>query len=221
MLDSAPITEELAPSMQQEHPFPSLHGLGGRQLINPLKHCMIYSPWWLQCSTQAGKERQADWLGISQPVMSSWPGVWTGPAQHIQVFSAGSIFSSSCFLTRPRGSTLIHPPLYGYMLQSPTSTRAESTGISPLRPAASSPCECALHSCQRFTSPTQILWLPQKQYNKEPSVTSQRDLLLIFGKSFEKMPMCHTNYTTGNRRKGPKGALRCPHGAVFSAVTWA
>lgn len=32
--------------------------------------------------------------------------VRTDHAQHIQVFSAGSIFSSSCFLTWPRGSTL-------------------------------------------------------------------------------------------------------------------
>lgn len=132
--------------------------------------------------------------------LSAWGLYWvrTGHAQHIQVFSAGSIFSSSCFLTWPRSSTLIHPPLYGYMLQSPTSTRAESAGISPPRPAAYFPCECALQSSQRFTSPTQIPQLPQKQYNKEPSETSQRDLLLIFSKEF-----CTQESPT-------RGMKRCP-----------
>lgn len=113
---------------------------------------------------------------------------------------------------------------YSHLLR----TRAESAGISPLRPAGSSPHECALQSCQRFNSPTQIPWLPQKQY-KEPSVTSQRDLLLIFWKRFctqespaRGMKRCPCAYKLHhrNRRKGPKGALRCLT-KQFSAVTWA
>lgn len=95
-----------------------------------------------------------------------------------------------CFLTWSRGSTLIHPHLYGYMLQSPTSTRTEGAGISPLRAAASSPCECALQSCQRFTLTSQIPQLPQKQHNKESFVTSQRDLLLIFWKVLHPGKSC-------------------------------
>lgn len=173
---------DLALSMQQEHPFPSLHGLGGRQLIHPINHLQIYSSGWLQCSTQAGKERPADWLSTWHHVRSSAWGVdWvrTDHAQHIQVFSAGSIFSLSCFLTWPRGSTLFIDTCYSHLVPPGLSLQEFLPwDQQPLLP------EYALQSCQRFPSPTPIPRLPQKQHNKEPPVASQRDLLLIFWKEF-------------------------------------
>lgn len=168
------------------------------------------------------------------------PWVRTGHPWHIQIFSAGSIFTSSCILTWQRGSMLIHPPACGYMQLSSTYTRAECQTLQEFLPTDHHQL-APLTASMPLREATNIKDLPSP--SKSLSCRRSRTTCLqtkkhlwqgkgIYCLSFEefctqetpvkscKHANVHITYTIGSRRKDPEGAVRCPHMAVLAA-TWA